>query len=328
VQEQARPPDAADAIAELERVNARGDAILRRMERLDAEVSRITARLDELAAGDPERFALLADKLANRLSVLITELMADAAHCEEARRQAEMLAPLLAFTPVMFEAAVAQGRQLEAEERDQAPRARPPRARHAKPRLTLVGGLAAGGAVAASLVAGGAMAVTRESAAVYPAAPRHAAVRLHAGRPDSAVLVPRPSPSSRPSAAVASASPAVTAVPSSPAPASVPASPPPAAPAVPVLSVPRLLDLGGSILGRLSLSAQGTGEVAWTATATDGIRLSSYAGEVVPGETVTLEVTDAPGDGGWVYVSFGGTVIPVEVTSGLGSPVLALSSGL
>lgn len=317
------PPDGAAIDADLRRIVAETDAGIGRLRRHERGITSVIARLEKMGpgCGDAGRYALLADKLAARLALTVTELMSLDAHNAETREAAELYAQTVCFNDIMRKAAVA-------EERDGAGRSRPPKARHRKTRLRVVGGTAAAASLAAaSVVAGGAYA-SHDSASVHHwSAPRHAAVRLHASRPDPAVPGPRPSSSPRPSAAVASASPAVTAVPSSPAPASVPAPPPPV-PAVPALSVQRLLDLGDSILGRLSLSAQGTGEVAWTATATDGIRLSSYAGEAVPGETVTLGVTDPSGGVGWVYVSFGGTVIPVEVTSGLGSPVLALSSGL
>jgi hypothetical protein len=63
--------------------------------------------------------------------------------------------------------------------------------------------------------------------------------------------------------------------------------------------------------------------VEWTATTTDGIRLSSYSGVAVAGQPVVLQVTDGPARGGWVYVSFGSVTVPVEVTTDL-APVLAL----
>jgi hypothetical protein len=98
--------------------------------------------------------------------------------------------------------------------------------------------------------------------------------------------------------------------------------------AVPALIVPGVLGLGGSILGQLPLSVTAGGQsVTWTATATDGIRLSQYAGVAVAGQDVVLQVTDGPARGGWVYVSFGGTTVPVEVTTDL-APELVLPSGL
>lgn len=193
--------------------------------------------------------------------------------------------------------------------------------------------VAAAGIVAAGLT-GGIVAGAHDESSVrtVAAAPaRHAA--LHRMVPDRAAVIPpsRWSPPARPSVAAAAASPVPTAVLSPAGPAS---SPPPApVPSVtaapgPALAVQRLLDLGDSILGQLQLSATGPEEVAWTATTKDGVVLSSYAGIVVPGEPVTLTVTFRPGGRGWIYVSFGGTVIPVEVTSGLGVPALALPSGL
>lgn len=145
--------------------------------------------------------------------------------------------------------------------------------------------------------------------------------------PDTAVLAPQGAPSfssPRPSMAAASASPEPPVTPSVPvsSPPPAPAAPPSAAPA-PVLSVPRFLDLGDSILGRLSLTA-GADAVTWTARATDGITLSQSGGVLVPGQAVTLEVTDPAGGSGWVYVSAGTQMFAVHITSALGVPALGL----
>lgn len=184
--------------------------------------------------------------------------------------------------------------------------------------------------VAGTLTAGGIAAGMHEESSVRYAATspvRHAA--LHRMAPDRAAAIPSPrgSPSPRPSAAAASASPAPPAVPSPAGPSSSPPpAPVPSATAAPgpVLDVQRLLDLGDSILGQLPVSAQGPGEVAWTATATDGIRLSQYAGVAVPGQPVTLTVISRTGGRGWIYISSGTVTVPVEVTSDLGVPALAL----
>lgn len=189
---------------------------------------------------------------------------------------------------------------------------------------------AAAGIVAAGLTAGGiAAGMHKESSVRYAAASPASHAAPHRMAPDRATAIPSPrgSPSPGPSAAAASASPVPSAVPSPAGPAS--SSPPAPVPSAtvtpgPVLAVQRLLGLGDSILGQLRLSATGPEAVAWTATATDGIRLSQYAGVAVRGQDVTLTVTDPAGSGGWVYVSFGGTTIPVEVTSDLGVPALAL----
>lgn len=229
-------------------------------------------------------------------------------------------------------AAYAQGRADEAAAGQQPSRPRHAgRKRHLVPVPSLpatAARVAAAGIVAAGLT-GGIVAGAHDESSVrtVAAAPaRHAA--LHRMAPDRAAAIPQPrsSPPVRPSMAAAAASPVPSAVPSP----SVTSSPPPApvlsatAAPPPVLAVQRLLDLGDSILGQLPLSAQGTGEVAWTATATDGIRLSQYAGVAVPGQPVTLTVISPAGGRGWIYVSFGGTTIPVEVVSGLGVPALAL----
>lgn len=185
---------------------------------------------------------------------------------------------------------------------------------------------AAAGIVAAGLTAGGiAAGMHKESSVRYAAASPAAPHRM---APDRATAIPSPrgSPSPGPSAAAASASPVPSAVPSPAGPAS---SPPPApVPSAtvtpgPVLAVQRLLDLGASIRGTLTLTA-GPEAVTWTATATDGITLSQAAGVAVPGQPVVLQVSDPTGGRGWIYVSFGGTTIPVEVTSDLGVPALAL----
>jgi hypothetical protein len=94
-------------------------------------------------------------------------------------------------------------------------------------------------------------------------------------------------------------------------------------PAGPVLVAPSLLDLGGSHFGTLPLSVTGPGEVAWTATATDGITLGSTAGVVVSGQTVELQVDDPTGDGGWIYFSAGSQALAVHVVP-FGAPAVAL----
>lgn len=180
-------------------------------------------------------------------------------------------------------------------------------------------------AVAASAVLVIGSGVTRTVPYETPAPAAHSAFRAPAAIAYSAVRIPQDAAGSSP--------PALTAAqPASPAPAAVPppraSSPPPAAPtrsapAPPVLTVPRLLGLGALTRGPLTLTAGGQA-VAWTATATDGITLSQDDGVALPGQPVTLEVADPSGDGGWVYVSFGGTTVPVEVTSDLGAPALAL----
>lgn len=332
-QDRSRPPDAAAAVAKLERACDDMDAAHGRLRACERAIADAIARLEATGTGcgEAERLAVLAGNLADRLAVTAVELIAGAAHCEEARRQGEALAPLVAFTPAMLEAAIAEGRRREAEERDR--RARVPRharGRHLKA-IPGVPGAVARAAVAGIVVAGAAgsiVAVHEESSvrAVAVAPARHAA---HQMAPDR-VAVPRrapqpPSSSSRPSAAAASASPAPAVAPGLPFPS---LSAPPPAPVTaspgPVLAVPRLLDLGDSIRGVLPLSATGTGEVAWTATGTDGIVLYPSAGVVVPGQPVTLTVLDPTGGGGMIHVSFGGTTIPVEVTSDVGTSVLPL----
>lgn len=326
VQEPSPPPGGPDAAAELRRAIAGTEAVLGSMRCRDAEMTVIVARLETLGAecGNAGRFALLADKLSTRQAHQVIELISAAEHVAEAREAAEQLSSASGFSAAMYEAAIAEGRRREAEDRDLQPR--PAGARHAGRRRHLK--LAGGAAVKATAVAAVAAAVTattmiasQESAAVRHWTPRPAAVRLHVTRPDSAVPFPqsRPFPRSRPSMAAASASPARPAAtgPSGPASPAAPAPSVPAAPG-PVLAVQRLLELGDSTRGVLPLSAGQA--VTWTARATDGITLSAYGGVVVPGQEAELQVTDPSGDGGWVYVSFGGTTVPVEVRSDLGAP--------
>ncbi len=193
----------------------------------------------------------------------------------------------------------------------------------------LPGGRAAVAAAAGvALIAGTVGTGAYSDLAHYAAAPAasHAAAAALPSLPADAAPLPSSPPSyapRRPLTAAASATPAPEATLSPSAPVSPPPpapSPSSPAPAVPVMDVPRFLDLGGSIRGTLTLAATGQGEVAWTATATDGITLSQYAGVAVQGQPVTLEVSDPTGNGGWIYVSFGGTTVPVHVTSSLGIP--------
>lgn len=339
--EQEPPPDpVAESVAGVGRIIAGSDAVRQKIGRHERAIAAEVRRMRQVAAEcpDAERLAVAADKLAARVALVVVELISDAAHNAEAREALErcteaieLRAASASFTEAMRQAAFEAGRIAGVEE-EQARVSRVPRGRHAarSRHLKVAGGIAASSAVAASLVAGSAVIASQDSAAVRHWSPSPVSVRLHAGPADSAVLVPpvpsrvyRPPP--RPSMAAASARPAPSGTPSPSAPVPPAPAPSPSAstPADPVLNVPRLLDLGASILGELTLSAEGQA-VTWTATTADGITLSSYGGVVVPGEPVSLRVTDPTGDGGWVYISFGGTTIPVQVTSSLGVPALGL----
>jgi FtsP/CotA-like multicopper oxidase with cupredoxin domain len=87
-----------------------------------------------------------------------------------------------------------------------------------------------------------------------------------------------------------------------------------------------VLDLGAVTRGPLTLTA-GPQAVTWTLSASDGITVLAAGvpvtgGTLVPGQELDLTVI-APTGKGWIYVSFGGTTVPVEVTSDLGTPALA-----
>lgn len=332
-QEQEQEPPAAGAAAagaELRRVLAEADAALRRMSRRDREIESIAARLLEMgsACGNAELFAALADRLATRQSLQVVETISCADHITRARETAGLLASAVTYSRVMADAHIAEGRRREAGERDRAGRAPGPRHAGRGRHLRLAGGAAAkaGIVAAAASVAAGTVIAGHDSASVHRWAspPSPAAVRLHLGRPDTAVRVPQApvSPSPRPSAASQAASPVPVPVPPPGAPAtSSPAAPPPSsAPAPgPALDVQRILDLGASIRGILTLTARG-GAVTWTARGTDGITLSAGAGVALPGQPVTLQVTDPSGAGGWVYISAGQQAWAVEVTSAAGTP--------
>ncbi len=293
------PDDAAAVIAELRRIGVETDEIIARMKRID---------------GGPQ---------------LVVESISLAAHWAEARERMEALEARLPTLAQAHRMGMGDGRRdAEREAAERAAAAEQPRRRgsHRKRGLTLVTGTAA----AASLVAAsaGATIAAQDSASVRPAAAAASHAAFRQMPPDSAAPVPSWSPSAgssaKPSVAVRSARPApsVTVVPasSSPAPAP-PSSPAPSPSPAPVLDVQRDLDLGASILGDLPLTAEGTGEVQWTATATDGITLSSYAGVIVPGQTVEIRVTDGPAHGGMIYISAGPRTFPVRVTTDLGGPV-------
>lgn len=179
-------------------------------------------------------------------------------------------------------------------------------------------------AIAASAVLMIGTGVTRTVPYETPAPVGHAAFRAPAAAPYSAVRIPLDAASSpRARTAAQSASPVLPAAPSpraSPPPSSAPA-PAPSAPAVPALAVPRLLDLGAATRGPLTLTA-GPQAVTWTLSASDGITASEggvpvTGGTLSAGQELDLAVS-APLGGGWIYVSFGGTTVPVEVTSDLG----------
>jgi hypothetical protein len=107
----------------------------------------------------------------------------------------------------------------------------------------------------------------------------------------------------------------VTVAPSAPA-------PPPTQPAAPALQVPGELHLAGTF-GTLPVGAAGDA-VTWTIDTSPGLSVSLRGGVVVPGQVVQVQVLDPLGTGGWLYISYGGTTIPVEVTSDLGAPAAGL----
>lgn len=328
-QEPPPPPAGAAAEAELRRVIAAADAALGRISRREGEIAAIAAALRQMgfACGNAERFAVLAGKLADRQSLQIVESISCAAHVAEAREAAGQLAAAVAFSQAMYDAALAEGRRREAEERDSAgQRARPSRPRHGRPsRLMVVTGTAA--AAVTVLGAGGAIAA-RDSAQVRFAAAgpaRHA--RLYFTWPVAASLLPpQPSrsPSPRRSAAVKSATPApsVTVTPGVPSPSLSPPPPPPSLPPPVLLGLPATLDLGAVTRGPLVLRA-GARAVTWTLAATDGIQVLENgvpvtAGRLVPGQELDLTV-QAPLGHGWVYFSAGPRSWAVKVTSAVGA---------
>lgn len=291
------PPDASAVIAELGRIGGETDAIIGRMKRTD---------------GGPQ---------------LIVESISLAAHWAEAREQLEALTARLPSLAEMHRMGVAEGRRQAEREAAEAERAAPVRHRHRKPRLSVVGGTAV--TLAAASVAGGAYVAQDSALAHHWSAASPAAVRLHEGPADSAVPVPSWSPSAKPSAAVASAHPApvVTASPtpsSTPPPAPAPSwsPPPPPAPPPPDLIVPSALSLDGN-RGTLTLTA-GDQAVEWTLDASPGLSVDVRSGVLAAGQSVQVEVYDGPGVAGWLYASFGGTTIPVKVTSSLGAPAVAM----
>jgi len=182
-------------------------------------------------------------------------------------------------------------------------------------------------AIAASAVLVIGTGVTRTVPYQTPAPAGPSAARAPAAQPYAAVRIPRDAASAAPRARTAaqSASPAPSASPPpSSAPAAPPPSPPPPAPApVPAIAVPRILDLGAMTRGPLTLTA-GPQAVTWTLSATDGIQVLENGAPVTGGVMTAGQELDltviAPAGKGWVYVSFGGTTVPVEVSSDWGSP--------
>jgi hypothetical protein len=179
-------------------------------------------------------------------------------------------------------------------------------------------------AVAASAVLVIGAGVSRPVPYETPAPAGHSAFRAPSADPFAAVRIPRAAAGSSPRARTAaqSASPAPVAVPSPRTSSAPSATAPPSFPAPgPVLDVPRLLDFGAVTRGPLVLHA-GDQAVTWTLRATDGITASAGGAAVTGGMLAAGQELDltvfAPLGGGWIYVSFGGTTVPVEVTSDLG----------
>lgn len=309
-QDQDQPPDGAAAEADLMRVIAGSEAVQRRLGRHERAIEAEIGRMQQLAAQcpDAERLAMAADKIAARYALVAVELISDAAHMAEAREAAERLAAALGAQAMMREAWIAEGRRREAAERDALPRA--PRPRHAarSRRFRVVGGIAAGAALAAPLAAGSAIA-DRDSASVHAWAASRPVVRLHAARPDSAVLVPQPRLSSAPYVARHAKKPSADAASASPVPSSVPSSAP--APQQPQPSLPApvasptdfdgTLDvqtaecvIGADGTGYLTLTAEG-GAVSWSASPPAGITLSQSSGTLAAGQPAVIKVTAQPG---------------------------------
>ncbi len=179
-------------------------------------------------------------------------------------------------------------------------------------------------AVAASAVLVIGTGVTQPVPYETPAPAGHAAFRASEA-PYSAVRIPsaRASASPRARTAAQSASPVPVAVPSPRArsvPPATPAPGPSATAAAPAIDVPRLLDLGATTRGTLTLTA-GAQAVTWTLRATDGITASAAGGPVTAdtlaaGQELDLTVTALLG-GGVIYISAGPRTWAVVVSSDL-----------
>lgn len=196
---------------------------------------------------------------------------------------------------------------------------------------SLLGHHAAATALAGTAVAAGAVlavgaGVTQTVPYGTPAPASHAAFRAPAAAPYSAVRIAGGASSSPsgPRTAAQSASPVPSAVPrsrvSSPPAAPSPSPSPAVTAAVPALTVPRLLDLGATTRGPLTLRAGGDA-VTWTLRATDGITVSAAGvpvtgGTLAAGQELDLAVS-APTGAGVVYVSAGSRTWAVVVSSDL-----------
>ena len=317
-QEPSRPPDLAPVIAQLERASAATGDLIGVMERRDREVRAVAAKIGNMAARCPDapRLAVLADKIGAGQALQLVETISLAAHWAEAREALEELAGRVQRLAEAYEDGVEEGRRREAAERAEAEQPRS-RAKHRRPRLSLVGGTAAAASIVAVASAGVTIAA-QDSASVHPAvaaAASHAAFRQMP--PDSASPVVSWSPSARPSAAVKTATPApsVTPSPSYTPPPPAPAPSAPSSPPAPDLIVPASLHLDGN-RGTITLTA-GAQAVEWKLDTSQGLSVGLRGGVLTPGQSVQIQVDDPLGASGWLYVSFGGTTIPVEVTSSL-----------
>jgi hypothetical protein len=323
-QEPSRLPDLAPVIAKLERASAATGDLIGAMERRDGEIRAVAAKIGNLAARHPDlaQMAVQADEIRARQALQLIETISLAAHWAEGREALEEVAGRLQRLAEAYEDGIEEGRRRAAAERAAAEQPRP-RHRHRKPHLTVLTGSAAAAAVVAA--SAGVTIAAHDSAQVRPwAAARPAAAAVLAGPADSAV--PVPSWSAKPSAAVRSARPVpkVTASPSftPPPPAPVPSPSVPSSPPAPDLIVPSVLHLDGN-RGVITLTAGAQG-ATWTLDASPGLSVGLRGGVLAPGQSVQVQVFDPLGTSGWVYVSFGQQTVPVEVTSSLGNPAVAL----